>query len=74
MSSNKVGGKGNKSGRLLIDNSQSLKIYNAKPHLSRIVKFEDLINKENMTQIMQTNIDKYINDTFKYEKKKFKKQ
>lgn len=27
-----------------------------------------------MTQIMQTNIDKYINDAFKYEKKNFRKQ
>lgn len=35
---------------LSVDNSQTLN--NVKPHLRRIVKFEDLIDKNNMTQIM----------------------
>ena len=41
-----------KSKYLSIDNSQSISSYKDKPHLSKIVKFKDIINKENMTQIL----------------------
>lgn len=65
-------GKGGKKRVQTIDNSQSIDC--VKKNMRRIVKFEDLINKNNMTQILYTNIDKQINDTFKYEKTKFRKQ